>query len=128
MTTTSLPKILIVDDEADSRNLLAAALRLSGLYECETAEDGAAAFALMASFRPDLVVLDLFLPKINGWQWLDAKAKGKYATVPVVILSGWTELPLPIPDNAGVVNILPKGSALPVILELLTAALKSGRH
>ena len=66
------------------------------------ASDGGEAMAVMAERHPDVVVLDLMMPRINGWEMLDSKALSAWASVPVIVLSGWIRLPQPIPDNAGV--------------------------
>jgi DNA-binding response OmpR family regulator len=58
-------RILVVDDEPIVREVLERYLSQAG-YEVETAGDGEAAIALSASSRPDLVILDLMLPRIDG--------------------------------------------------------------
>ncbi len=57
--------ILIVDDDPHIRQLLVFALGKAG-FEAREAEDGEAALALIAAARPDLVVLDINLPRMNG--------------------------------------------------------------
>lgn len=59
------PKILIVDDEPDALELLAFKLRESG-YEPLTAADGLRALTVIRDKRPELVVLDLMLPEMDG--------------------------------------------------------------
>jgi CheY-like chemotaxis protein len=89
-------RFLIVDDVTDSADSLALCLSLAG-HDVRTAGDGGAALALMGSWHPDAVVLDLMLPCINGWEMLDSKARiPTLAGIPVVVLSGYTELPQPL--------------------------------
>ncbi|MBA3807214.1 MAG: response regulator transcription factor [Solirubrobacterales bacterium] len=57
--------VLVVDDEPTITEVLARYLQRAG-YEVRTAEDGAAALSLASDRRPDLVVLDLMLPGLNG--------------------------------------------------------------
>src|SRR5262245_31128282 len=63
-------RILVVDDERDLRTFVAEIFDNLG-YVVECAEDGAEALAKMESSSPDLVVLDLMMPVIDGWGVLD---------------------------------------------------------
>src|SRR5687767_11719125 len=60
-------KILLVDDEPDLLELVSRAFLRSG-YEVLTAPDGERALELLASARPDLIVLDVLLPGIDGFE------------------------------------------------------------
>jgi DNA-binding response OmpR family regulator len=60
-------KILLVDDDLDTLELVSRAFLRSG-YEVITAPDGEQALELMASVRPDLIVLDVLLPGIDGFE------------------------------------------------------------
>jgi PAS domain S-box-containing protein len=60
-------RILVVDDNRDSATSLAALLKLSG-NETQTAYDGLQAMEAAASFRPDVMLLDIGLPKLNGYE------------------------------------------------------------
>jgi two-component system OmpR family response regulator len=59
-------RLLVVDDEPNIRELLSASLRYAG-FEVATAADGHQALALAASFRPDLLVLDVMMPGLDGF-------------------------------------------------------------
>ena len=59
------PKILVVDDEPSILNLVTSYLRAEG-YEFSTASDGPTAIKAARLFRPDLIVLDIMLPGIDG--------------------------------------------------------------
>jgi len=63
-------KILVVDDEPAILNLVAAYLRSEG-YEFNTAEDGDSALKAFRAFRPDLVILDIMLPGMDGIEVLN---------------------------------------------------------
>jgi len=78
--------ILIVDDEKNIRNGLAMAMELEG-YDTLTAEDGAAAWALMGKRDVDLVITDLRMPNLSGEQLLQ-KISAAYPRMPVIILTG----------------------------------------
>ena len=61
-------KVLIIDDEKDLVELLAFRLRSSGRFEVETAYDGDAGLDKVDSFVPDIVLLDLLMPTMDGWE------------------------------------------------------------
>ena len=78
-------RVLVVDDEPMVREVLARYLEREG-FAVATAEDGLEALARFGESRPDLVLLDLMLPKVNGFEV--CKTIRKYdATIPIVILS-----------------------------------------
>ncbi len=92
-------RILIADDVADAAASLAAFLTLNG-HDVRTAADGGEAMAKLAMFLPDVLVLDLMMPRINGWELLDSKAAcPEVSGIPVVVLSGYTDLPEPLPGQ-----------------------------
>ncbi len=76
--------ILIVDDEPQIRKLLTIALESSG-YKVVTCDNGSEATMLAGSVKPDLVILDLGLPDIDGKEALEAIRS--YTQVPVIICS-----------------------------------------
>jgi two-component system cell cycle response regulator DivK len=60
-------KILVADDDADNRRIMQLALSAAG-YEVRLACDGREALASAASERPDLIVMDLSMPVLSGWE------------------------------------------------------------
>jgi two-component system nitrogen regulation response regulator NtrX len=82
------PEILIVDDEADIRDLVAGILEDEG-YSTRTARDSDTALAAVAQRRPSLVFLDIWLQgsKLDGLQLLDS-VKEQHPELPVVMISG----------------------------------------
>jgi Response regulators consisting of a CheY-like receiver domain and a winged-helix DNA-binding domain len=62
-----MAKILIVEDDANNRDLIARLVELMG-HEPILAADGAQGVALARSAQPDLIVMDMGLPVLNGWQ------------------------------------------------------------
>lgn len=86
-----MSKILVVDDMAIFRDPLAASLRLAG-YETVCAVDGKEALARVAEGRPDLVLLDLAMPVLDGLGFLRAfRANPANARVPVIVLTAAAE-------------------------------------
>src|SRR3990170_427146 len=78
-------RILVVDDEADVRSLLSRVLRDAG-YSVDTADDGGEALARLEANRPDLVLLDLMMPGVDGWGVL-AELRKEPSPPPVVLVT-----------------------------------------
>jgi CheY-like chemotaxis protein len=97
-------KILIVDDDEATLTALAGLLELEG-YRVEKARNGKEALEKLLAGAPGLVLLDLKMPVMDGWQFLTERAKdGSASETPVVLLSG---LPF-IPNAPGVADFLSK--------------------
>jgi CheY-like chemotaxis protein len=80
-------KVLIVEDFADSREMYVEFLAANGL-EVSAAEDGIAALRSIESATPDVVVLDIALPKLDGLSVLrQLRADRRYGSLPVLTLS-----------------------------------------
>ncbi len=81
------PLILVVDDDEDLRELVSDALVLAG-YRVRTARNGKVALEQAQLMRPDLIVLDLMMPVMNGWQFLEAQREDPdLASVPVIVVT-----------------------------------------
>jgi two-component system nitrogen regulation response regulator GlnG len=83
-------KILVVDDEAEIRSLLAAVLQSKG-YEVVSAADGAAALQAVPRERPAVILMDLSMPRMNGMDALP-EIKRLDAEVPVIICTAHADL------------------------------------
>lgn len=84
-------KILVVEDEEVLARVLEEKFDKSG-YDVAIAVDGEVALALAASFKPDAIVLDLFLPKKSGFEVLEIlKADPVLKMIPVVVVSNLGE-------------------------------------
>jgi signal transduction histidine kinase len=82
-------RILVVDDHADCRESLAAMLMLDG-NEVQTAQDGVSALAMAASFEPEIVLLDIRMPVMDGYEAarrLREEPCGRDAIL--IALTGW---------------------------------------
>jgi PAS domain S-box-containing protein len=83
----TLPLALVVDDDDKSAELLRLQLESAG-FRVARAATAEAALQLAASETPDLVTLDINLPGINGWEFLESfRAVAQFAKIPVVIVS-----------------------------------------
>ena len=78
--------ILLVDDEPNLRLLVGAVLRSRG-FHVETAEDGFSALRQIANCVPDLIISDLRMPNMNGFELL-AVVREKFPQLPVIAISG----------------------------------------
>lgn len=90
MSETS-KKILVVDDEDDILHFLELVLGDKG-YEVSTAPNGHDALAQAQTDRPDLILLDIMMPKMDGWEVLKLlRVDEQTAGIPVAMLSARTE-------------------------------------
>ncbi|MDI6756411.1 MAG: response regulator [Endomicrobiia bacterium] len=87
-----MSKILVVEDEQDIAEIVAMALEHAG-HEVEISLDGEDALEKMTSFLPDVVVLDLMLPKMDGREFA-AKIKSDplTASAPVIVITAHAKL------------------------------------
>lgn len=84
-------KILAVDDELDVLLIVKAALQSEG-YQVETANNGPDALMLAKDIQPDLIMLDVMMPGMTGFDVLHAlKANDATALIPVIMLTGVSE-------------------------------------
>lgn len=83
-------RILVVDDNRDIAESMAAVLRLLG-HECETATDGLRALELSEQLAPDLVVLDVSMPGLTGYEVARRlRAMESGANAVLVAMTGWS--------------------------------------
>src|SRR5689334_9772145 len=89
-------KILIVDDDEAIRETLSQVLELSG-FDSITSSNGQEALALLrSSTLPCLVLLDLMMPIMNGWAFMDAvKNEDTISSVPIVVMTAYRTNELP---------------------------------
>jgi len=80
-------KILVVDDEPDFRMMLRARLEANN-YEVSEAEDGAVGLEKARNTKPDLIILDVMLPKMDGYKVARLlKFDEKHRNIPIVLLT-----------------------------------------
>ena len=102
-------RILVVDDNPDIRVLLVSILQRAG-YEVIEAADGASVQAWVKETRPDLIILDLMMPEVDGWETLRRlKSDSSSRDIPVVISSALSEYEdLELARSMGAVDFIPK--------------------
>lgn len=85
-------KVLVVDDEADLRTLMRIHLERTG-HEVDEASDGLVALEYLDEHGPpDLILLDIRMPRVNGWEVLQTLGdQGLIDTIPVIVVSAFAE-------------------------------------
>jgi two-component system OmpR family response regulator len=83
-------RVLIVDDEPNIRDLLATSLRFAG-YEIQTAANGAQAVAAVQESEPDIILLDVMLPDMNGFS-VTKKLRSSGIQAPILFLTARDEV------------------------------------
>jgi len=119
-------RILVVDDVEDNRHLLTRRLHREGYRDVATAADGEEALALLAGQVFDLVLLDVMMPKCDGYQVLERlKADGKLHELPVIMISALNELDSIVRCiQLGAVDYLPKPFNPTLLRARVTATLE----
>ena len=85
MTTAAAPRVLVVDDEENIRFLVESALQLAGL-DTAGADNGWTGLAAVGDFQPDLIVLDVMMPELDGFKMLK-RLRDRGSKVPVIFLT-----------------------------------------
>jgi two-component system OmpR family response regulator len=83
-------RVLIVDDEPNIRDLLATSLRFAG-YEIQTAANGAQAVSAVTESEPDIILLDVMLPDMNGFS-VTKKLRSSGIQAPILFLTARDEV------------------------------------
>ena len=87
--------ILVVEDDDDTREQVSDLLTGEG-YQVVPVADGGKALAVLAQLKPDLILLDLMLPVVSGWEVLaELTANPALGTIPVVVMSAFVDQALP---------------------------------
>jgi DNA-binding NtrC family response regulator len=124
----SSSRILVVDDEADIRELLCEILAEEG-YEVEAAPDAATARRACARQQPDLVLLDIWMPYMDGITLLREWAEKNMLTFPVVMLSGHGTVETAVEaTRLGAFDFVEKPLSIAKLLRTVERALEAGRR
>ena len=83
--------VLVIEDDANIRDVLKLALNFEG-YDVVTAKNGKEGLDVLETAKPGLILLDLMMPVMNGWEFVDhLKEKHKYENIPIVVVSAYSE-------------------------------------
>jgi CheY-like chemotaxis protein len=106
--TMSRASVLVVDDDSSIRRLIVAALKRDG-YAFLEASNGREALDLMRQHHPAIVVLDLMMPLVSGWQVLQERMRDDdLLSIPVIIVSANREPEVATAVDKGICAFLPK--------------------
>jgi DNA-binding NtrC family response regulator len=121
-------QVLVVDDEIGIRELLRDILQDEG-YQVRLAENAAEARDWRQQVRPDLVLLDIWMPDCDGITLLKEWGNGGLLTMPVVMMSGHGTIDTAVEaTRIGAFDFLEKPIALQKLLKTVSAALKHGEQ
>jgi DNA-binding response OmpR family regulator len=119
-----MPKILIVEDDSDFQDIYRLYL-LGESFQVLTALNGKEATAVLEKETPDLIILDLIMPVMDGeefYVWLRAQEKWRH--VPVIVASVNEKIPQRMVDLGGMAANLKKPFEIDTLVEKIHALLK----
>ena len=117
-------KVLIVDDEERMTRVIADYLKIKG-YDTAEAGDGEEALAQFAAFKPDLVLLDVMMPKMDGWEVCSRIRQ--QSSVPIIMLTARGEEEDELKGfSLGVDEYIAKPFSLKILLARIEAVLRRG--
>jgi DNA-binding response OmpR family regulator len=113
-------RILVVEDDATIRDFMSLALADEG-YRVETAQNGWVGLSEVASFQPDLIILDMNLPLINGPDFVAVYA-GLPESAPIIGISAMRN-GKEIAEQAGILDFLEKPFSLDDLMKRISTVL-----
>ena len=119
--------MLLVDDDEELLVSLRAALEDEG-YAVSTARDGEDGLAAAIREAPDVILLDLIMPNVSGWAFLDLYRHAPGARAPVVVVSAIKPASLDLRRLEGAAAVLPKPLSLDHLLATVERCLGASRE
>ena len=111
--------VLVIDDDLPLRGMLAAALRQHG-FQVLLAGDGAEGQRALTIHQPHVILLDLAMPNVNGWDFLQRlQETGHLGKVPIIVVSAHLRVEPQAVLQMGVSAILPKPFNLQDLIDLI---------
>ena len=84
------PLVMIVEDTLDAATLMQISLRRAGIQDILHAENGRMALDYLEMYTPDVLILDIGMPDMNGWE-LATAIRRRSETIALAIVSGWAD-------------------------------------
>ena len=82
-------RVLLIDDDESLRELFEIAMGKH--FNVAVAEDGVKGMAKVAAFKPHLIVLDLMMPHLNGFEVIHKLQSGEFKDTPVIVITGYSD-------------------------------------
>lgn len=124
-------KMMVVDDNAHMRKLVATILQAFGVTQIQEAESGERAWALLRDFNPDVIVLDWVMEGMSGLdlvQMIRANPQSPNPFVPVIMLTGHTHIDqVRQARDAGINEFIAKPVSVKTMMQRLTAVIEHPR-
>lgn len=112
-------RVLVIDDDLPLRGMLAAALRQHG-FQVLLAGDGAEGQRALNIHKPEVVLLDLAMPNVNGWDFLQwVQLSGHLGSTAIIVVSAHLRIDPQAVLQLGVKAIVPKPFNLPDLINLI---------
>jgi CheY-like chemotaxis protein len=89
MVDTYPPRVLVIEDDPNIREVVSALLASFG-YDCQTVADGRSGLVCVGEGGWDLVLIDLAMPDMHGWEVVDA-IRQQAPTIPIVLMTGLSD-------------------------------------
>ena len=120
-----MPKVLIADDQPEIRRLWAINLSARN-YEVSEAADGRECLRMIVETEPDVILLDLSMPVLSGWDVLEAlKDRSVVTQAPVIVVTGWPDKNIEaLATQLGAVGTLIKPFGVDELLRSIEKALE----
>lgn len=120
--------VLVVDDDPNIRRMIVAALRRDG-YDFLEAPNGKEALDVMRETHPNVVVLDLMMPVLSGWDVLRERASDPaLRTIPVIIISANRDPEVATAVAQGICAFLPKPFDIGALAALVRSCIPPDAH
>jgi CheY-like chemotaxis protein len=116
-------QVLVVDDNPDGGDSVVALLNING-YQARRAKDGPEALRLAADDPPDLVLLDIGLPGMDGYEVCRRLREQGLQDIPIIALTGYGQQDRDRLEDRGFDNYIVKPCPLPELLRLIDSAIR----
>ena len=121
------PSILVVDDDPDILEALSEILESEG-FGIQQARNGLEALELVAKLQPNLILLDLMMPVMDGWEFAERmRGRSDWAQIPVIVLSADRNIGTKARE-LGALGYLAKPFELNELLSLVQASLQDSKR
>ncbi|MFL5814731.1 MAG: response regulator [Bdellovibrionia bacterium] len=111
-----MKNILIIEDDESIRKMIASVLEIEG-YSISAAANGKQALeTIQNGALPDIILLDMMMPVMNGWDFLDfVRANATTSKIPIIVVSAYAEIAKSVKPNA----VVPKPVQLKSLLKAI---------